>query len=256
MVHKADAKFTIKGQVGLGFPGAINPADMTLNCANVPVIKGQSVINDLSVLLDRDIKFENDANCFLLSECFGGNANDCATVLGITLGTGVGGAIFVNGGMVTGKNAFAGEIGHYPLPATLFKKYPQLPTFRCACGRDMCLETYVSGTGLANLYQHYTKQRLSAPAILDKYLAGEQCAIKVLAIYFDILSAGIATAILVLDPDAIVFGGGLSQFDSLLVEFTKRLPEHLLKHVQLPIIVTAKYGSEGGRRGAALLNYR
>jgi N-acetylglucosamine kinase len=256
MVRQADNKFSVKGQVGLGFPGAINPADMTLNCANVPAIKGRPLIHDLSASLERDIKLENDANCFLLSECFGGSADGCATVLGVTLGTGVGGALFVNGEILTGKNSFAGEIGHYPLPATLLKKHPELPDLTCGCGRQMCLELYVSGTGLGNLYKHYAKEPLKGPAILEKFRAGDKTAKKVIDIYFDILAAGVGTAMMVLDADAIVFGGGLSKFEILVEEFTKRLPEHLLNDVQLPVIVKAKFGGEGGVRGAALLNYK
>lgn len=256
MVVQADIKYGIKGQVGLGFPGAINSDDQTLYCTNVPAIKGRPLLDDLSKSLNRDIKIENDANCFLLSECFGGSADGCPTVLGVTLGTGIGGAIFVNGSILTGKNSFAGEIGHYPLPATLLKKYPELPDLTCGCGRQMCLERYVSGTGLGNLYQHYAKEPLQGPEILEKFRAGDETAIKVISVYFDILAAGLGTAMLVLDADAIVFGGGLSKFEILIEEFTKRLPEHLLSAAKLPLVVKAKFGGEGGVRGAALLNYK
>lgn len=256
MVHKADATFNCQGHVGIGFPGAINPHDQTLNCANVPAIKGQSLSKDLTVALQRDIKLENDANCFLLSECFGGSADGCSTVLGVTLGTGVGGAIFANGGIVAGKNAFAGEIGHYPLPATVLKKHPELPHLTCGCGRQLCLETYVSGTGLSNLYQHYAQSRLTGPEIVQKVDMGDSTAIQVLNVYFDILAAGLGTAMLVLDADAIVFGGGVSKLESLLQSVRERLPAHLLNNVTLPLLVNAKFGSEGGVRGAALLNYK
>lgn len=256
MVNDADVQFKCCGQVGIGFPGAINPDDLTLNCANVPAIKGKALIDDLCRTLQREIKLENDANCFLLSECFGGNADGCATVLGVTLGTGVGGAIFANGGIVNGKNAFAGEIGHYPLPATIFKKHPELPLFTCGCGRELCLETYVSGTGLSNLYQHYAQTRLAGPDILQKVQLNDNLATTVLDLYFDILSAGLGTAMLVLDADAIVFGGGLSHIETLLDTLRKKLPSHLLNGVILPRLVQAKFGAEGGVRGAALLNYK
>lgn len=255
LVNQADAKFKCQGEVGIGFPGAINPGGQTLNCANVTALKDQPVIQDLGAALRREFKLENDANCFLLSECFGGSADGCATVLGVTLGTGVGGAIFANGGIIRGQNAFAGEIGHYPLPATVLKKYPELPSLTCGCGREMCLETYVSGTGLSNLYQHYTHVRLTGPDIVKQYQADDKTAIKVVNIYFDILAAGLGTAMLLLDADAIVFGGGLSNLEMLNEALVKRLPEHLLSHVKLPRIVNAHFGSEGGVRGAALLNY-
>ena len=256
MVKQADHKFACRGSIGIGFPGAINPNDNRLNCVNVAAIKGQQLGDDLARLLDREVILENDANCFLLSECYGGSADGCSTVLGVTLGTGVGGAVFVNGAIHSGYNSFAGEIGHYPLPATMLLKYPDLPRLTCGCGRQICLETYISGTGLANLYKHYAKTPLKGPEIVDKYYAGDKAATKVIAIYLDLLAAGLATAILVIDPDALVFGGGLSSFDLLPQALAKRLPEHLLKHVNLPKICSAKFGATGGVRGAALLNYQ
>jgi N-acetylglucosamine kinase len=256
IVYQADDKYSVKGEIGLGLPGTINSEGILTNCANIPVISGRPLINDLSVALARQINFDNDANCFLLSECFGGSTDSCATVLGVTLGTGVGGAIFVNGRILKGKNASAGEIGHYPLPATILKKYPELPDLTCGCGRHMCLETYVSGMGLANLYKHYVNEEIQSPAVLNLFRTGDKMAKKVVDVYFNILAAGLATAILVLDADAIVFGGGLSKFEILLEELVKRLPEHLLDGAQLPLLVTAKFGAEGGVRGAALLNYK
>jgi len=256
LVNEADAMFACNGQVGIGFPGAINQKEMTLNCANVVAIKGQRLGEDLALALQRDIQLENDANCFLLSECFGGSADGCTTVLGVTLGTGVGGAIFANGAIVSGNNAFAGEIGHYPLPATVLIKYPELPNLTCECGRQMCLESYVSGTGLSNLYQHYAQQRLTGPEIIELSEQGDKTAQHVLSVYFDILAAGLGTAMLVLDADAIVFGGGVSRLEMLLTSLGERLPEHLLNNVQLPLLVNATCGAEGGVRGAALLNAR
>lgn len=256
MVKQADQKFECQGQIGMGFPGAINQKDNTLNCANVPAIKGRHLVHDLSTSLGREVKLENDANCFLLSECYGGSADGCSTVLGVTLGTGVGGAIFVNGSILSGFNSFAGEIGHYPLPATLLIKHPSLPNIKCGCGRQMCLETYMSGTGLGNLYKHYAKKPLKGPEILEKFRADDKMAIKVVNIYLDILAAGLGTSIMVIDPDAIVFGGGLSNFEAIHKELPKRLPEHLLNYVTLPKITTAKFGGTGGVRGAALLNYK
>ena len=254
MVTHADQSFACTGMIGIGLPGAINVQNDRIYCANVSALNGQRLIADMSILFGRDIKLENDANCFLLSECTGGAGEGCATVLGITLGTGVGGAIFVNGALHYGKNAFAGEIGHYPIPATLLLKYPDLPRFRCGCGRQMCLETYISGTGLSNLYQYYAQQFLSSPEILNKQQMGERIASKVVDIYLEILAAGLATSILVVDPDALVFGGGLSNLNALSEQLIKRLPKYLLNNTSLPKISKATFGATGGVRGAAILN--
>lgn len=255
LVSAADRQFSCKGAVGIGIPGACNMQTQQVYCANVPAINGRCLVADLSASLDRQVKLENDANCFLLSECYGGSADNSNCALGITLGTGVGGAIFVNGALHHGRNSFAGEIGHYPISATLLLKYPDLPQFSCGCGRQMCFETYVSGTGLSNLYRHYTDTAVDCPQILQQYRTADKTAAKVMDIYFDILAAGIATAILVLDPDVIVFGGGLASFTELISELKKRLPGHLLSSVSLPDIHFAEFAAAGGVRGAALLNY-
>ncbi|MGB5444126.1 MAG: ROK family protein [Psychromonas sp.] len=255
LVKRADQRFACKGLIGIGFPGAISGSEQRVNCANVAAIKGQTLATDLSGVLDREIKLENDANCFLLSECYGGSADNCRAALAVTLGTGVGGAIFVNGAIQRGLNGFAGEIGHYPIPATMLLKYPDLPLFDCGCGRKMCLETYSSGTGLSNLYRYYSGHHVHSPEIISKYQRGDKMAAKVLDIYLDLLAAGLATAILVLDPEVIVLGGGLSKLTLLTEQLIKRLPEHLLKNVLLPQINAPMFGATGGVRGAALLNY-
>ncbi len=256
LVRRADHRFACKGAVGIGFPGATCGKEERVNCANVAAIKGQTLAADLSALLQREIKLENDANCFLLSECYGGSADNCTAALAVTLGTGVGGALFVNGAIHRGLNCFAGEIGHYPIAATMLVKYPDLPLFDCGCGRKMCLETYCSGTGLSNLYRYYGGDNATGPEIINKYQSGDKLASRVLDIYLDLLSAGLATAILVLDPEVIVLGGGVSKLPSLTEQLITRLPEHLLKNVSLPQINNAMFGATGGVRGAALLNYQ
>ncbi len=256
MVLEADTQFACRGMVGVGFPGAINTRNNTLIIANLPSANGKPLQADLEAVIDRQVVVQNDANCFLISECYGGAADNANTVLGVTLGTGVGGAVFVNGDIHSGHNFFAGEIGHFPLPATMLLKYPELPYFTCGCGRKACLETYVSGTGLGNLYQHFAKQPLKGPEILEKYMAGDKTAAKVVNVYLDILAAGLGMAMSVLDPDAIVFGGGLAGFEEIYTELPKRLPDHLLPNVALPTLKKAEFGGAGGVRGAALLNYR
>lgn len=258
-VKEADTSFNVQGVVGIGFPGIFDEQSRYLFCANVVAINGSLLIDDLSESLHREIKIDNDANCFLLSECYFGVAydkqEDKQSVLAVTLGTGVGGAFFVNGALHHGHNGLATEIGHIPLPATLFLKYPKLPVFNCGCGAKACLETYISGSGLTNLYAFYASQQASAPEILAKERAGEKVASEVVDLYFDILASGLAMVITLLDPDMIVFGGGLSKIENLTDQLTERLPQYLLQSVPLPALVYPKFGVNGGVRGAALLNY-
>ena len=252
MVNDADRLYEKKGDVGIGFPGSMK--NNLMFCSNMPALQGKPLVSDLTNALARSILVENDANCFLLSECYGGASNGCQTALGVTLGTGVGGAVFVNNSMLHGLNNNAGEIGHYPIPATMLVKYPDLPLFNCACGHSLCFERYVSGTGLENLYNHYADKSLSGREILASYQNGDVIACQVVEIFLDILASGIAISVLVLDPEVIVFGGGLSSFPNLVNEITIRLPEHLLPNAKLPKIATPKFGGDGGVRGAALLN--
>ncbi|RJG51366.1 ROK family protein [Motilimonas pumila] len=255
-VLKADEEFGCRGMVGIGFPGAINPKDDTLICANLPGMNGKPLQKDLEQLIDRRVAIQNDANCFLISECYGGAADGCSNVLGVTLGTGVGGALFVNGNVVSGLNFFAGEIGHYCIPATMTEKYPDLPLFVSGLGHKGSLETYSSGTGLANIYNHFADEPKKGPEILALYREKDDVALKAVDIYLEVLAAGLSTSIMVLDPEAIVFGGGLAAFEDIYSELPKRLPAKLIPNVQLPKISKAQFGGAGGVRGAALLNYR
>ena len=256
MVKQADHEFGCRGMVGIGFPGAINSADDTLICANLPGMNGKPLRHDLEKLIDRRVALQNDANCFLISECYGGAADGCKNVLGVTLGTGVGGALFINGDVVTGLNFFAGEIGHYCIPATMTEKYPDLPLFISGLGHAGSFETYASGTGLGNIYSHFAKHPAKGPEILELYRSGDAVAVKAVDIYLEVLAAGLSTSIMVLDPEAIVFGGGLAAFEDIYPELEKRLPAKLIPNVRLPKLCQAQFGGAGGVRGAALLNYR
>lgn len=254
-VKQADLLYCTEGKIGIGIPGVFDKKKRMLFCANVTAINESLFIDDLSEAINRKIKIDNDANCFLLSECYFASADHKKSVLAVTLGTGVGGAYFVNGHLAHGHNNLATEIGHIALPATLFFKYPQLPIFKCGCGAQACLETYVSGSGLTNLYTYYAKKTISAPEILVQAKMGEKTALEVVELYFDILANGLATVITVLDPEIIVFGGGLSKIENLTEQLQLRLPQYLLKGVTLPSLVYPEFEGNGGVRGAALLNY-
>jgi N-acetylglucosamine kinase len=222
--------------------------------ANLPAIHGRHLGADLAELLGRPVKVDNDANCFLWSEVHQGAADGAGSALGVTIGTGIGGAVYLAGKLIQGRNWLAGEIGHYPLPATILMKYPDLPRPRCSCGRLVCFETYASGTGLERLYHHVHGERVSGHQIVARADAREAAALSTIDCWLEIIAAGLATAISVVDPDVVVLGGGLSALPALYEELPKRLPGHLLPGVALPAIREARFGGAGGVRGAALLN--
>ncbi|MBZ6066331.1 ROK family protein [Aeromonas schubertii] len=253
-VRQADVRFGVRGSVGIGFPGIINAQDGSVVAANLPAINGRHLGRDLGARLDRPVAVDNDANCFLWSEVQEGSADGAASALGMTIGTGIGGGIYLNGRIHQGRNWLAGEIGHYPLPGTLLLKYPDLPRLRCGCGRLICFETLASGSGLERLYHHHTGERQSGQQIVARLEAGEAAARVVIDGWLDVLAAGLACALSTLDPEVVVLGGGLSGLPILYEQLPLRLPGHLLPGVALPAIRQARFGGAGGVRGAALLN--
>lgn len=205
-VEAADARFGVKGAVGIGFPGILNRLDGSIVAANLPAIHGRHLGADLAELLGRPVKVDNDANCFLWSEVHQGAADGAGSALGVTIGTGIGGAVYLAGKLIQGRNWLAGEIGHYPLPATILMKYPDLPRPRCGCGRLVCFETYASGTGLERLYHHVHGERVSGHQIVARADAREAAALSTIDCWLEIIAAGLATAISVIDPDVVVLG--------------------------------------------------
>ncbi|ART83558.1 N-acetylglucosamine kinase [Oceanisphaera profunda] len=274
-VKEADGSWHTKGRLGIGFPGVRESSGRVL-AANVPSIHGQYLTADLAQDLDRCVVADNDANCFLLSESVGGAAADAKLALALTLGTGVGGAVIHQGKLVNSARGSSGEFGHGGIQASLLARYPNLPLFTCGCGQVGCLETYVSGTGLANLYQHLVNSagqatspstpvatkavatkpvsvKLAGPAIIRAWQQGEALAAECVDMYVDILASALANLMTQLDPDIVVLGGGLSEQAWLYEQLNARIPKYLMRQMSAAPVVAAHFGGSGGVRGAALL---
>lgn len=156
LVTEADQRFGIKGSVGIGIPGMPETEDGTLYAANVPAASGKPLRADLSARLDRDVRLDNDANCFALSEAWDDEFTQYPLVMGLILGTGVGGGLVLNGKSITGRSYITGEFGHIRLPVDALTLMGfDFPLRRCGCGQLGCIESYLSGGGFAWLYQHY-----------------------------------------------------------------------------------------------------
>jgi len=196
------------GSVGIGHPGAISPATGLIKNANSTWLNGRPLARDLETLLERPVRLANDANCFALSEAADGAAAGAAVVFGVIIGTGTGGGVVVNRSVLTGPNAIAGEWGHNPLP---WPREEELSGPECYCGLRGCIEAFLSGPGFAQDHERRTGERLEAPAIVTKATQGDAGAERSLAVYVDRMARSLATVINVLDPDAIVFGGGMSR---------------------------------------------
>jgi fructokinase len=231
-------------RVGIGGPGSPSPADGLMRNANSTQLNGRPFPTDLARVLGRDVRYANDANCLALSEATDGAAAGEGVVFAAILGTGVGAGIAVDGRLVEGRNAFAGEWGHMPLP------WPQAgehPGPACWCGRRGCLELWVSGPGLARDAGQATE------AVIDAARAGDPAATAALDRYVDRLARGLAVVCDILDPDVIVLGGGMSN----VAELYARLPAAIAPHVFSDVFTTpvrpALHGDSSGVRGAAWL---
>src|SRR5574341_2544400 len=189
-----------EGSVGIGIPGAISPATGLVKNANSTWIIGKPLKADLEKALGREVRIENDANCFALSEAVDGAGKGAEVVFGVILGTGVGGGIVVRKQVLKGVNAIAGEWGHNPLPLPTADDLPLPP---CYCGRAGCIETYLSGPGLARDHELVTGERRSPEQIAAESGPSIQR-------YEERLARALAGVINVLDPDVIVLGGGMS----------------------------------------------
>ncbi|MCH2278592.1 MAG: ROK family protein, partial [Vicinamibacterales bacterium] len=250
LVTSVERELGTQGTVGLGTPGAISPATGLIKNSNSTWVNGRNLAEDLKVRLNRPLRFNNDANCFALSEATDGGGANARVVFGVILGTGTGGGVIIDGRPLVGVNAIGGEWGHNPLP---WPTPEELPGPSCYCGRRGCLETFLSGPGFSRDYEADTGTQRQASEIAQAARDGETAAQAALARYEGRLARGLATVINLIDPDVIVLGGGLSNLDSLYERvpllwttyvFSDRIDTRLVRPV---------HGDSSGVRGAAWL---
>jgi len=231
------------GTVGVGIPGALSRVTGLVKNANSTWLIGRPLKQDLEHAIGREVRLENDANCFALSEATDGAGAGAEVVFGVILGTGVGGGIVVRRRVLTGPNAIAGEWGHNPLPAP---GPEDLPLPACYCGRSGCIETYLSGPGLAADHLKLTDERLTAEEIAAR--PG-----KALERYEERLARALASVINVLDPDVIVLGGGMSNVERLYTEVPRLWSKHVFSDHVATRLARNAHGDSSGVRGAAWL---
>jgi fructokinase len=238
------------GTVGVGIPGTISPATGLVKNANSTWMNGRALAEELPKLLGRPVRFANDANCLALSEATDGAAAGAHIVFAAILGTGTGGGVVVNGQVLVGCNAIAGEWGHNPLPAP---RDDELPGPACYCGRRGCIETFLSGPGFARDYEAAGGNAIEATDIARLADRGDRRALDCLTRYEDRLARALGTIINVVDPDAIVLGGGLSNIDRLYASVPKLWGPYIFSDAVRTRLVRAAHGDSSGVRGAAWL---
>ena len=232
-------------RVGVGTPGAISTRTGCLKNSNTVCLNGRPIHTDLEKILGKPIRIANDANCFALSEALDGAARGRPVVFGVILGTGVGGGVVVNSHLVEGLQHIAGEWGHNLLE-------PDGPP--CYCGRRGCVETLLSGPGLARDYSaHGGDPTIDARAIVERAAQGDALAETALQRYLDRFGRALATVINILDPHAIVLGGGMSNISRLYTEGRDRVARHVFNDELRTLILPNIHGDSSGVRGAAQL---
>lgn len=245
LVAELEQRIGCRCPVGIGTPGAISTLTGRMKNSNTVCLNGQPLYQDLQALLARPLRIANDANCFALSEARDGAAAGDQVVFGVIMGTGVGGGVVIRGELIEGLHHIAGEWGHNPL------EHDGPP---CYCGRNGCVETLLSGPGLA---RDYASQGGSAGAdahrIVELAAAGEVVAEAALQRFFARFGRAIATVINILDPDVVVLGGGLSNIERLYDEGRRAAAGHVFNDELRTRIVKNCHGDSSGVRGAAQL---
>ncbi|BAO43580.1 ROK family protein [Thiolapillus brandeum] len=236
--------------LGLGTPGSLSPATGLMRNANSTCLNGHNLKADLEDLLNRPLRMANDADCFTLSEAVDGAGQGAPTAFGVIIGTGTGGGIAVHGHLLDGPNAIAGEWGHNPLP---WPDRDELPGPGCWCGKQGCIETFLSGPGLAAEHQRRTGQALAGPDIVASAAEDDALARETLAIYEHRLARSLAGIINILDPHVIVLGGGLSGIERLYENVPRLWEPYVFSDVCTTRLLPPTHGDSSGVRGAAWL---
>ena len=250
LVRSAQSQIGVLASVGIATPGALSPQTGLLRNSNSVVLNGKPLDRDIANALGQSVRLENDANCLAISEAIDGAGAGCRVLFGAILGTGVGGGIVVEGRILTGLNRIGGEWGHNPLPWTTES---ERPGHRCYCGKSGCIETFLSGAGLAREYFSLSQKELRAEQIGAAEQSGEPDAVRSLAMYKDRLARSLVALINVLDPDVIVLGGGISNTETLYIGLPDLIARYAFSDGIRTRVVRAAHGDSSGVRGAARL---
>ncbi len=237
--------------LGIGIPGCMSPATGLVKGANSTALNGRALDRDLQQLLGRPVRVDNDANCLAASEAVDGAAAGERVVFAVILGTGAGAGVAVDGRAWVGHQGIAGEWGHNPAP--LVEGDEGLARLRCWCGRGECNETLLSGPGLAADHARHGAAAIDAQAIVSAAAAGDAAAQASLERHGERLARALAQIINVLDPSAIVLGGGMSNIEALYADVPRRWTGHVFSDTVTTPLLRARHGDSSGVRGAAWL---
>lgn len=250
LISAVESETGAGGPVGVATPGSVSPTRGVMRNANSTWLNGRAFPQDLEQALGRPVRLANDANCLALSEAVDGAGAGKSVVFAVIVGTGCGGGVAVNGALIDGAHGVAGEWGHTSLP---WPSAEEAPGPACWCGLHGCLETWVSGTGLQRDHLERTGRSLTAEAIVDAARAGQPDARRSLDLCIDRLGRAIAMVVNLIDPDAFVLGGGLSNVEELYAALPPVVQHYAFTDAWNGVIAPARWGDSSGVRGAARL---
>ncbi len=235
--------------VGIAIAGVIDPGSGQLTSANIPCVSGRCLADELQQYLRRPVYLINDADAFALAETHWGAARDHASVLAIILGTGVGGAIVLEGRLHAGHAGLAGEWGHGP--ACALRTGESLPLLDCSCGQRGCVDTLGGARGLERLYRHAYAAELDSVSIVNAWLSGEAQAAHIVDVWLDIVGGALAAAINIIGPSTVPVGGGLASSKALIAALDREVCRRSLTTCESSLLYPAASGPEQGLAGAA-----
>ena len=248
LVKYLEEKYKSKCSVGVGTPGALSKETDCIKGGNSTWLNGRPLKKDIELRLNRKIFFENDANCFALSEAYDGAGSKHEIVFGVIIGTGVGGGLVINKKIINGFNNITGEWGHNQMPVGSNDKWNR---HDCYCGKKGCIETFLSGPGFSKHYYDLFNDKLDAKIIQENANNGDEKALKFIFQYLDYLARGLAQVINIIDPGAIVLGGGVSNMKQIYGNINAKLKKYVFSDTVNTEVVKNKFGDSSGVRGAA-----
>jgi fructokinase len=250
LINEAEHYLHKKASIGIGIPGAISSQTGLVKNANSVCLIGQPLQKDLEKLLQRTIRINNDANCMTISEASDGVGKLYNIIFGVILGTGTGGGIAVNKQIITGENTIAGEWGHNPMPW----EHPfDMPIVDCYCGKQNCIETYLSGPGLINRFNYLGGNAKSVENLISQLEKGNELAELAMCNYEHQLARSLASVINIIDPNVIVLAGGLSNITRLYKNIPLIWDKFVFSDHVTTKLLPALHGDSSGVRGAAWL---
>ena len=251
LIEEIERKFNKVESIGIGMPGIVSKHTSLVKNANSIWMNGKPLKKDLIKYSKKNIKIENDANCFALSEAVDGAGKNFDMVFGVIIGTGTGGGLVFDKKIHQGLNQIGGEWGHTSLPNRTDdeKKYAN----ECFCGLEGCMETYVSGPGFAGIFNNMNKENFNSHQIIEEFNQGKKRSVLAVKNYVNHLARGLANVINILDPDIIILGGGMSNIDYIYKSIHTELKKYVITDTFHTTIVKNHHGDSGGVRGAAWL---